>query len=69
MPSTDDGPALLRKLGEVLYDGQIDHGWQREVAIALGVSDSTVSDVVRGRRVMSQELRAGVLAKLEEMRQ
>lgn len=59
---------LLRKLGEVLYDGELDHGWQREVAVALNVSDSTVSDIVRGRRKMSQEVHAAVIEKLEELR-
>lgn len=34
-----------------------DWGWQRRVAAILGVSDTTVSDIIKGRRKMSADLR------------
>jgi len=48
--------ALVRKLGRALY-GQLSHGWQRKIAAHLGVADSTISDVVNGRRPLSDNMR------------
>jgi len=59
---------ILREIGKALLDGELDHGWQRTVARAIGVSDATVSDILRGNRKMTEAVRAAAEQKLEEVR-
>ena len=57
MPTRDPtGIALLRRVGRVIAPG-LPHGWQRRTARAIGVDDTTVSDILNGARRMSDKVR------------
>ena len=56
---------LARKIGR--GDGDPRPATQRAVAVAIGVSDSTASDVMTGRRDLSAEVRKRARATLERL--
>lgn len=62
--------ARLSPDGKLVYrlDDHHDWGWQRRVADRLGVGESTISDILKGRRPMSHSLRTLVNEMILEKR-
>lgn len=58
----------LRHLGRrLLRTTSLTHGWQRRVAEHLSVPDSTISDILAGRRGMSAAVRDKVTLAIRRL--